>query len=638
MAGRLDKWEAQHRRNVERYAKMIDDIYNEAVREAASLSIPLSGIFSPDKPFSFADYPLTRNRVNNLLESLKNGVETAIVNGVRSEWTLAGNKNNELCNLVFGDNVGRLTEEQYRRYYSNNDKARDAFIARKRAGLDLSDWVWNYTNQFKDEIEMGLDLGLRDGLSADEMSRTLRQYLKYPDKLFRRVRDEHGQLHLSKNAAAFHPGQGVYRSSYKNARRLTATETNIAYRTADYVRHQQLDFVVGIEVHLSGNHTLNGKPFEDICDELEGKYPKDFKFTGWHPLCRCYTTTILKTEEEMAEDDRRIMAGEEPMPSEESENYVPDVPEKFGKWIDDNTERIERAKSLPYFMRDNEKYIRPLTITPQARAGADEAQKFNEKMMRAADAPHIIKDNRAGVDAILDQEQKPLTTPEKARYGAVTGTKLGRTATKAAFKVYEDMPAPTLTEEVTNNTLEIASAFGIKTPPKPMTFLEANEGRGNVLFGKGEEFVFNCQAAVAVHEARMRGLNVTALGYDPNVTSVSYKLGERFESIWRSPKTGKTPTPTMIHGKSFDDMLDKMEVATKATGRYHIGINMQENKGHVVTAERIRDGRIIFYDAQSGSFLNIEEYITNGVEYFEVLKVDKLLLREDIFKAIARVL
>ncbi|MDR0754714.1 MAG: hypothetical protein LBF04_04920, partial [Prevotellaceae bacterium] len=71
----------------------------------------------------------------------------------------------------------------------------------------------------------------------------------------------------------------VYRSSFKNARRLTATETNIAYRAADYERMQDFDFVVGIEINLSNNHTLNGKPFTDMCDDLKGKYPKDFKFT-----------------------------------------------------------------------------------------------------------------------------------------------------------------------------------------------------------------------------------------------------------------------------------------------------------------------------------------------------------------------
>lgn len=44
---------------------------------------------------------------------------------------------------------------------------------------------------------MGLDLGIRSGKSAATMTRDLRQYLRHPDKLFRRVRDEHGLLKLS---------------------------------------------------------------------------------------------------------------------------------------------------------------------------------------------------------------------------------------------------------------------------------------------------------------------------------------------------------------------------------------------------------------------------------------------------------
>lgn len=83
-------------------------------------------------------------------------------------------------------------------------------------------------------------------------------------------------------------------------------------------------------------------------------------------------------------------------------------------------------------------------------------------------------------------------------------------------------------------------------------------------------------------------------------------------------------------------MLQKVEAQTKAAGRYHIGINMPDNRGHVITAERLSDGRIMFYDAQDGAFLKLEEYAAREVEYFEVLKVDKLLLRRDIFTKIAR--
>ena len=85
-------------------------------------------------------------------------------------------------------------------------------------------------------------------------------------------------------------------------------------------------------------------------------------------------------------------------------------------------------------------------------------------------------------------------------------------------------------------------------------------------------------------------------------------------------------------------MVGKIEKATKSTGRYHIGINMQNNEGHIITAERLSDGQMVYYDAQISAFLKLEEYTERGVEYFEVLKVDKLILRLDLFKKIVRLL
>ena len=580
MAKQQNKYDSRHKRNIKVYQLQMDSIYRSAIREAVAISGTV-GEIKPDTPFSFDDYPITRRRVETLLSGLKTRIETVVLNGIEAEWTLANNKNNELANRVFGDNVGKLTEAQYHRYYSTNEAAREAFTQRKENGLNLSDRVWRYTNQFKDEIELGLDVGIRSGRSADELSRDLRQYLKNPDMLFRRVRDEHGQLQLSKRAAAYHPGRGVYRSSYKNARRLAATETNIAYRTSDHLRWQSMDFVVGIEIHLSNNH-----PVPDICDDLKGSYPKDFKFTGWHPHCRCYVTSILKTQEEIDSDTQKLLNGE-PI-NGESVNAVKDVPQAFKDWLADNDDRLGKASSVPYFISDNPKYT--------------------------------------GVQ------------PHYGAVGAVTGTKLGRTATKAAFKIYENMQAPTLTAEVAANTEAIAKDFGIKTKPTPMTFLEANEGRGNVFYGKGNAYEENCQAAVVVHEARLRGLNVTAQGYDGTKGSASYQLGERFETIWENAKTHKTPTLTELRGDTFDAMVGKIEKATKATGRYHIGINMLNNEGHVITAERLPNGQMAFYDAQVGAFLKLEEYADRGVEYFEVLKVDKLILRRDIFKKIAHLL
>lgn len=352
----MNKYDKRHIQNLAKYERQIQALFDAAIQDAANIA-PLIGALG-DVPFTWEDYPLALAQIRRIIDQLNSEVTTSIVNGVRSEWTLSNNKNNELCNVVFGSLATSLPEAAARRYYSTNEYARDAFLARKERGLGLSDNVWRYTNQFKGEVEMALDLGIRSGRSADEISRDLRDYLKHPDKLFRRVRDKHGQLHLSKRAAEFHPGRGVYRSSYMNARRLAATETNIAYRTADHLRWQQLDFVVGIEIHLSNNHNCKGVPagaYYDICDELKGKYPKDFQFTGWHPHCRCYATSILKTEEEMEADNARIMAGEEP--SEGGQNEVTTPPENFSRWLDENAQRIDAARAhgtLPYFIRDNE--------------------------------------------------------------------------------------------------------------------------------------------------------------------------------------------------------------------------------------------------------------------------------------------
>ena len=371
-----NKYDRRHLQFIQELLRQIDEIYKSATREAAAIGVSI-GSFDTERPLDFKDYPLTARRVDRLVKQLGKALEVCMVNGVESEWTLANNKNNELAKRVFGKNVGRLTQAQYRRYFSNNDAAREAFVKRKENGLTLSDRVWKYTDEFKDEIEMGIDLGLRGGLSADQMARDLQQYLQHPDMLFRRVRDEHGILHLSKRAKDYHPGRGVYRSSYKNARRLAATECNTAYRTADHERWQQMDFVVGQEIHLSGNHTCKGKDgkpheFEDMCDKLQGRYPKDFKFTGWHPHCRCYATSILKTNDEIAEDTRKMLAGE--AVDGESVNRVDDVPEGFKTWVNENEGRMEKAKTLPGFLRENSGYVGKIKGNTVNKAQISEAK------------------------------------------------------------------------------------------------------------------------------------------------------------------------------------------------------------------------------------------------------------------------
>jgi len=393
----MDKFDKQHLANVKRYQRRIDAIYKKAAEQAAVMAASLPA--PDDYIFTFDDFPAIKKQIYALLATMAAEVEMTVTDGVRAEWDLANAKNDAL--------VGTLPDavSQLAKYHRTHEDALSAFLGRKQGGLGLSENVWKYATQFKDEIEMGLDVGIRDGLDAASMARQLKQYLQYPDMLFRRVRDEHGVLHLSQRAAAFHPGQGVYRSSYKNARRLAATETNMAYRTSDHDRWQDLDFVVGIEIHLSNNHTcLNNKgkpvPFFDICDELQGKYPKEFKFVGWHPHCRCIATPIMKTKAELDADDERLKRGEEPSDPHDSENAVTDMPDGWKQWMEDNAERLENAKSMPYFIRDNFKDGDPSQgLRWMNRIAADEPRQL--MALEIAEQRHAQRDD----DAIIERWQ-----------------------------------------------------------------------------------------------------------------------------------------------------------------------------------------------------------------------------------------
>ena len=377
-------FEKQHQRNIARYQKLIQEIYDEAIIEAANIGHNVPN-FDPTKPFYFANYPAVQKKIQKVLDSLYKEINIVIVDGIDAEWTLANNKNSELAKTVFGKNLAKIPKPIERKYFSNNNEAKQQFLKRKTNGMGISDRVWNYTQQYKQELELGLDIGLRNGLSAQEMSKDLRSYLKQPEKLFRRVRDEHGNLRLSKSAKAYNPGQGVYRSSYKNSMRLTATETNMAYRKADYERRMDAHYIVGVEVKLSNNHTLNGVAFTDICDELKGKYPKDFVFTGWHPFCRCYTVDVLITEEEMDDYYDALDRGEKP---KESVNQVNHTPQQFNDWVKENKTRIDKSKSLPYFVKDNQKYMNPVKKTV-----LDEKAKPVEKTVGFTKAKSIKEAN-----------------------------------------------------------------------------------------------------------------------------------------------------------------------------------------------------------------------------------------------------
>ena len=342
----IGTYDKKHKENLAKRARKVQQLYDAAIKRIAQAAAPSLFDADPKTEFHFEDFPALKKEMEALMQDLGSSLQANIEDGDQESWTLSNTKNDAMVDSIIGKK--KLPAKTVKAWKHPHLDALNAFIARKEAGMNLSRRVWNLTKQFKSEMELALELGMGEGKSAAALSRDIRKYLVEPNKLFRRVRDKSGALRLSKAAAAYHPGQGVYRSSYKNALRMTATENNIAYRTADHNRWQALPFVIGIEIHISNNH-----PTEDICDLFDGKrFPKDFKFTGWHPWCRCYAVSVLASQEEMDAYTTAIMNGED-VSHWKFTGQVEKMPKEFNKWMKDNQVRIENATSMPYFIKNN---------------------------------------------------------------------------------------------------------------------------------------------------------------------------------------------------------------------------------------------------------------------------------------------
>lgn len=363
----IGTYDKKHKENLAKRARKVQQLYDAAIKRIAQAAAPSLFDADPKKEFHFEDFPALKKEMEALMQDLGSSLQANIEDGDQESWTLSNTKNDAMVDSIIGKK--HLLKKVVQAWKHPHLEALNAFIARKEAGMNLSRRVWNLTQQFKSEMELALELGMGEGKSAAALSRDVRKYLVEPNKLFRRVRDKSGALRLSKAAAAYHPGQGVYRSSYKNALRMTATENNIAYRTADHNRWQALPFVIGIEIHISNNH-----PTEDICDLFDGKrFPKDFKFTGWHPWCRCYAVSVLASQEEMDAYTTAIMNGED-VSHWKFTGQVEKMPKEFNKWMKDNQARIENATSMPYFIKDNFK-----DGDPAKGLRWEGVEKFNKK-------------------------------------------------------------------------------------------------------------------------------------------------------------------------------------------------------------------------------------------------------------------
>ena len=212
-------------------------------------------------------------------------------------------------------------------------------------------------------------------------------------------------------------GQGVYRSARKNALRVARTEINAAYHKARNERWKNEPFVIGQHIHISPQH--DPEEDADICDELEGYYPKDFDWDSWHAQCMCTSDPVMISGEERKQFYRRLAKGED-MTNYISPNRVKDVPDQYKRYIEANGDKIvdafKRGK-LAWHLADNKSYwVQYLDATQRKEMGI-KAISRREAIQEIAKARHARRDVEA-IKRKVEQRQKRLATERAyAHYG-----------------------------------------------------------------------------------------------------------------------------------------------------------------------------------------------------------------------------
>lgn len=397
----LANWKA-HLKAVGLLESQITKLLDRAVKEAARLGRRIS---PADIGRAFDKNPTLRNALDSTMQKLAEDLTATIEQGSKDAWLRSNTTGDAIIAQMAADNAALATLLQSKQNKAQNDRALVSFQQREVAGMNLSERVWKLAGNTQRDMERAIEVALAEGTPAAKLSRRVRELLQEPHRLYRRVRDKDGNLRLSQAAQQYNPGRGVYRSSYKNAMRLARTEVNMAYHTADNERWQHSWWVRGIRIWLSNNHTVKdskGKavPLVDICDELKGDYPADFKFTGWHPQCRCIATALTCSYADIREYYRRKRAGED-MSDYTPPGTIKEPPAAFKNWLSANADRLAGAAergTTPYFILDNTKYTTLKKI--------ETAPNFNEILSKISESEFF--DSYGGSLASNSQSGKTL--------------------------------------------------------------------------------------------------------------------------------------------------------------------------------------------------------------------------------------
>lgn len=391
------------------YNRRLGMLYSGYVRKLLALGYT-EDVLESDALFNFANFPVFKARLDEIFNDYFQNSMLCYKSGITSGVSLAYSHDN--------DALGQFSVLTDKALETARKTAAATFIANRlnaKNGLNLAQSVWNYCQQTKAEFEMAMSNVIADGLekgtSAEEVGRRIRQYLNNPDMMYRRYHTvkvlKNGQKkdvvtwrrkRIINGRVRFveepleHVGQGVYRSARKNALRVARTEINAAYHKARNGRWANEPFVIGQHIHISPQHDPDEDA--DICDELEGYYPKDFDWDGWHSQCMCTSDPVMISGEERKQFYKRMLNGED-MSGYVSPNSIKDVPDQYKRYIEANGDKIvdafKRGK-LAWHLANNKSYwLKYLDAAQRKQIGVKTISR-REAIQEIAKARHAKRD------------------------------------------------------------------------------------------------------------------------------------------------------------------------------------------------------------------------------------------------------
>ena len=391
------------------YNRRLGMLYSGYVRKLLALGYS-EDVLESDALFNFDNFPVLKARLNEIFNDYFQNSMLCYKSGITSGVSLAYSHDN--------DALGQFSVLTDKALETARKTAAATFIANRlnaKNGLNLAQSVWNYCQQTKSEFEMAMSNVIADGIekgtSAEDVGRRIRQYLNNPDMMYRRYHTvkvlKNGQKkdvvtwrrkRIINGRVRFveepleHVGQGVYRSARKNALRVARTEINAAYHKARNGRWANEPFVIGQHIHISPQHDPDEDA--DICDELEGYYPKDFDWDSWHSQCMCTSDPVMISGEERKQFYKRMLNGED-MSGYVSPNSIKDVPDQYKRYIEANGDKIvdafKRGK-LAWHLANNKSYwLKYLDATQRKQMGVKTISR-REVIQEIAKARHAKRD------------------------------------------------------------------------------------------------------------------------------------------------------------------------------------------------------------------------------------------------------